>query len=251
VAGVPPDAFSATGQLWGNPIYRWSYHEETDYAWWMKRIAHAFRIYDVVRIDHFRGFESFWVIPEGSTDATAGEWRKGPGDKLFETMRETIGEEMIIAEDLGMLTVAVHEMLSRTGYPGMKVLQFAFDEDATQEYLPHNYTNNYVVYTGTHDNDTSRGWFEKLEPRKQRFVLRYTGAENGHGVVWALIRAAMMSVADTAIIPMQDYLNLGSLARINTPSTIGDNWKWRLMPGELSQALAESMHELAEVYGRL
>ena len=251
VAGVPPDAFSETGQLWGNPIYRWDYHKDTDYAWWMQRIRYAFQLYDVVRIDHFRGFESYWVVPAESTDARIGEWRKGPGDDLFHVMKQTIGDEMIVAEDLGILTVAVRELLERTEYPGMKVLQFAFDADATQEYLPHNYTTNYVVYTGTHDNDTTRGWFDRLDSRRQSFVMNYAGVDNGIGVVWGLIRAAMMSVADTAIIPMQDYLNLGSEARINTPSTIGDNWKWRLAPGQLSQELSQSMRVLAQTFGRI
>ncbi len=250
VSGVPPDAFSSTGQLWGNPIYRWDRHRETEYSWWIRRLARAYELYDLVRIDHFRGFESYWVVPVGCDTAVNGKWCKGPGEDFFQAVADVFGDKVIVAEDLGLLTVAVHELLYSTGFPGMKVLQFAFDEDASQPYLPHNYRRNCVVYTGTHDNDTTRGWFSKLGKDRQEYVMRYVGADHEIGVVWGLIRSAMMSVANTVIIPIQDYLNLDSEARINTPSTVGGNWKWRLRKGEISGELVQSMRLLARTYGR-
>ena len=251
VAGVPPDAFSATGQLWGNPIYRWKYHKATGYDWWMQRLEQMFRLYDVVRIDHFRGFDEYWAVPYGDQDAMGGKWCKGPGYALFKVMKERLGDREIIAEDLGYLTSSVLKLVKRTGYPGMKVLQFAFDGNTENAYLPHNHTNNAVVYTGTHDNDTTRGWYTSSDPEQQELIDKYVGICCSQSATWELIRLAMQSVADTAIIPIQDYLDYGSAARINTPSTLGGNWCWRLVPGELTEELGAKMREFARLYGRI
>lgn len=251
VAGVPPDAFSATGQLWGNPIYRWDYHKKTGYAWWMDRLSYAFKLYDVVRIDHFRGFDEYYTIPYGANTAMEGEWRPGPGAELFRVMEERFGRKKIIAEDLGILTPGVYKLLEDTGYPGMKVLQFAFDGGSGNEYLPHSHVKNTFVYTGTHDNDTTLGWYYSQDDWHKAYICRYLGVRDGSFRSLDMIRAAMMSVADTAIIPMQDYLEKGSEARINTPSTLGDNWKWRLDRGDLQDALAYEIRDLTGLYGRL
>ena len=251
VAGVPPDAFSATGQLWGNPIYNWEYHKATGYEWWIMRLAKIFSLYDVVRIDHFRGFDEYWAIPYGDTTAMNGTWCKGPGYELFKVMKEKLGKKEIIAEDLGYLTKSVLKLVARTGYPGMKVLQFAFEGDASNTYLPHNYTKNSVVYTGTHDNDTTRGWFTGAGKKEKQFVRKYVDIRSSRTATWDLIRIAMQSVADTAIIPIQDYLDIGSAGRINTPSTLGGNWCWRVLPDELDAQLAARMREYAETYGRI
>ena len=251
VAGVPPDAFSATGQLWGNPIYRWKYHKATGYDWWMQRLEQMFRLYDVVRIDHFRGFDEYWAVPYGDQDAMGGKWCKGPGYALFKVMKERLGDKEIIAEDLGYLTSSVLKLVKRTGYPGMKVLQFAFDGNTENAYLPHNHTKNAVVYTGTHDNDTTRGWYTTSDPEQQELIDKYAGICCSQSATWELIRLAMQSVADTAIIPIQDYLDYGSAARINTPSTLGGNWCWRLVPGELTEELGAKMKEFARLYGRI
>lgn len=252
VAGCPPDGFSATGQLWGNPLYDWDYHRETGYDWWVKRMKHCFTLYDIVRVDHFRGFDEYYAIPYGNTTAEIGGWEKGPGFELFRVLKEKLGELKIIAEDLGYLTPSVLELVKKTGYPGMKVLQFAFDSGTENTYLPHHYHSNCVVYTGTHDNQTSKGWYDELPSGKRHFVNEYmdlTGREDR--ACWALIRAALASVADTAIIPVQDYLGLGAEARINEPSTLGDNWHWRLFKGELTEELAVEIKRLTGLYGRL
>ena len=251
VAGCPPDAFSATGQLWGNPLYKWDYHKKTGYKWWMKRIAHCYRLYDVVRIDHFRGFDEYYAIPFGNPTAEKGEWRKGPGIDLFDTMKKELGEKKVIAEDLGFLTKSVIRLVKKTGYPGMKILQFAFDSREESDYLPHNYTNNCIVYTGTHDNDTTRGWFDKLPRNDKKFAKEYLGLKNGKDAVWACIRACFASVSDTVIIPMQDYLELPGYARINTPSTLGGNWVWRMKADALTDELCQKMRDFARIYGRL
>ena len=251
VAGVPPDAFSATGQLWGNPIYRWDYHKKTDYAWWMNRLGYAFELYDVVRIDHFRGFDEYYTIPYGAETALKGEWLPGPGAALFKVMEERFGKKEIIAEDLGILTPSVYKLLKDTGYPGMKVLQFAFDGGNSNEYLPHNHVKNSFVYTGTHDNDTTMGWYQSQDSWHRDYIRRYLGVAGQEFKARDLIRAAMMSVADTAIIPMQDYLEVGSEGRINTPSTLGDNWKWRLGREDLKDSLAWEIREMTETYDRL
>lgn len=250
VAGCPPDAFSATGQLWGNPLYRWDYHEETGFAWWMQRLAHCFDIYDIVRIDHFRGFDEYWAVPYGDETAENGEWKPGPGYKLFEVMKKTLGNRAVIAEDLGFLTPSVLKLVKKTGYPGMKILQFAFDAMGESDYLPHKYPNNCVVYTGTHDNDTVNGWLATLNKKDLAFVKKYVNVKRTPELCETLIRTALGSVADTAIIPMQDYLGLGGEARINTPSTLGGNWEWRMEKDACTEELSKHMLELAWIYGR-
>lgn len=252
VAGCPPDAFSATGQLWGNPLYNWAYHKKTGYDWWLKRIAYCFDLYDIVRIDHFRGFDEYYSIPYGDETAVNGHWEKGPGMDLFDTVQEKLGELDIIAEDLGFLTESVFQLLKDSGYPGMKVLQFAFDPSEDSDYLTYKYQRNCVVYTGTHDNDTTAGWFEKLSDGDREVALRYmnsfyTPKEEQH---WDLIALAMRSTADTCIIPVQDFLGLGSEARINMPSTLGDNWKWRMTKGAFSEELKEKIRRMTKLYGR-
>lgn len=252
VAGCPPDAFSATGQLWGNPLYNWAYHKKTGYDWWLKRIAYCFDLYDIVRIDHFRGFDEYYSIPYGDETAINGHWEKGPGMDLFNTVKEKLGELDIIAEDLGFLTESVFQLLKDSGYPGMKVLQFAFDPSEDSDYLTYKYQRNCVVYTGTHDNDTTAGWFEKLSDGDKEVALRYmnsfyTPKEEQH---WDLIALAMRSTADTCIIPVQDFLGLGSEARINMPSTLGDNWKWRMTKGAFSEELKEKIRRMTKLYGR-
>ena len=251
VAGCPPDAFSATGQLWGNPLYRWDYHKKTGYKWWMKRISQCYRLYDVVRIDHFRGFDEYYAIPYGNPTAEIGEWRKGPGIELFETMKKELGDKKVIAEDLGFLTPSVIKLVKKTGYPGMKILEFAFDSREESDYLPHNYDKNCVVYTGTHDNETTLGWYKALPKADKKFANEYLGIKYARDAVWAMIRLAFGSVSDTAIIPMQDYLELDKTARINTPSTLGGNWVWRMKSDALSKELCQKMHDYARIYGRL
>ena len=252
VAGCPPDAFSATGQLWGNPLYDWEYHKSTGYDWWMKRIGYCYQLYDVVRIDHFRGFDEYYNIPYGDPTAENGKWMPGPGYELFKTMKEKIGDKPVIAEDLGFLTDSVVKLIEDTGYPGMKILQFAFDSRDESGYLPSKYTPNCVVYTGTHDNDTVVGWFNTIEGADKEFAKSYVGiaddAEPDYN--WKFIKSAMASVADTAVIPIQDYLGLGSEARINIPSTLGTNWKWRLKVDACTDELAQRMKELAKECNR-
>ncbi len=253
VAGCPPDAFAATGQLWGNPLYDWDYHKKTGFAWWISRIAHCFKLYDVVRVDHFRGFDEFYAIPAGAENAIKGTWRKGPGYDLFEAIKNALGDVRIIAEDLGFLTPSVLELVEKTGYPGMKVLQFAFDSREPSNYLPHNYNSNCVVYTGTHDNDTTRGWYQVISKEDKAFSIEYmnNGASNEEEIAWDFIRLALGSVASLAIIPMQDFLGLGSEGRINTPSTLGNNWKWRMLRHEFTDELAEKIYRINWVYSRL
>jgi 4-alpha-glucanotransferase len=251
VAGCPPDAFSDIGQVWGNPLYRWDYHEETGYEWWISRLAHCFNIYDIVRIDHFRGFDEYWAIPYGDKTAERGEWRKGPGIKLFQTVKKALGNRQIIAEDLGYLTQSVIKLVKKTGYPGMKVLQFAFDSRESGDYFPYNYEKNCVVYTGTHDNDTVNGWVYDISRKDLALTKKYLNVRRNDGICDAMVRLALGSVADTAIIPMQDYLELGSEARINTPSTLGGNWEWRMDKDACTEKLSQHMLELARVYGRI
>lgn len=253
VAGCPPDAFSETGQLWGNPLYDWGYHEKTGFGWWIRRTDYSFRLYDVVRIDHFRGFDEYYAIPYGEKTAVNGRWEKGPGMKLFQTLKGWFGELSVIAEDLGTLTPSVYELLETSGFPGMKILEFAFDASGSSAYLPHNYKNpNCVVYTGTHDNDTIQGWFEKLEGEDLQFTVEYADIRPGEtkSVNWTFIRLALSSIADLAIIPVQDYLGLGSDARINEPATVGTNWKWRMLDKELTGETAEKCRKMARLYGR-
>ena len=251
IAGCPPDAFSETGQLWGNPLYDWNYMEKTGYKWWIKRVEESLKIYDVVRIDHFRGFESYWEIPYGDTTAINGEWVKGPGIKLFNAIKESLGEINVIAEDLGFLTNEVKEFLEETGFPGMKVLQFAFDEREESNYLPHTYTNNCIAYTGTHDNDTFRGWFELTGNKSDvKYCKEYLALTEEEGYNWGFIRGAWASVADVSIALMQDFLNLGNETRVNFPSTLGGNWKWRIKEGSYNTELADKIYKYTKMYGR-
>ncbi len=254
VAGCPPDAFSRTGQLWGNPLYNWAYHKKTAYAWWMQRIAYCYELYDIVRIDHFRGFDEYYAIPYGSATAEHGKWERGPGYDIFKTMKKTMGEKRVIAEDLGFLTQSVIELVKKTGYPGMKILQFAFDSREESDYLPHNYNKNSIVYTGTHDNDTTVGWYKKLNREDKKFAREYLDIADdtpANVVVWTFIRAALSSVSDTAIIPLQDYLELDETARMNIPSTLGNNWKWRMNTTDMNSNLAERIKKLTKIYGRM
>ncbi len=254
VAGCPPDAFSATGQLWGNPLYDWEYHKRTGYRWWIKRIKHCFELYDVVRFDHFRGVDAYYAIPYKDKTAEFGKWQKGPGFELFRTVYDKLGEVDIIAEDLGYLTDSVRRLVKRTGYPGMKILQFAFDSREDSDYLPHNYDANSVVYTGTHDNDTTAGWIKKLKAADKKMAFEYINRSefsSDRDVAEAFVRLAMSSVSKLCIIPMQDWLGLDSRARINTPSTLGGNWVWRMKNGAFSHSLARKMRRITKLYARL
>lgn len=250
VAGCPPDAFAADGQLWGNPLYNWDVHLKTGCAWWIRRLRHASAVYDVVRIDHFRGFESYYAIPARDKTAVNGVWRKGPGTAFIDVIRRKLPDVRIIAEDLGYLTDDVKALLRASGFPGMKVLQFAFDSREESDYLPHNYTQNSVVYTGTHDNTTTADWELSAPAGDVAFARRYLDVEGGADFTRRFIRAALASVSDTAVIPMPDWLGLGAEARINTPSTLGGNWLWRMDPAALTDALAADILALTKLYGR-
>jgi 4-alpha-glucanotransferase len=248
VAGCPPDAFSPTGQLWGNPLYNWQRHKEFGYNWWIDRIRSATSLYDIVRIDHFRGFEGYYSIPYGHDTAEHGEWRKGPGMDLFNAISQELGSLPIIAEDLGFLTEDVHKLLSDSGFPGMKVLEFAFDPREESNYLPHTYTKNSVVYVGTHDNNTTLGWIDELDKPTLDFCKKYLDTDSD--ILWRMIKTAMSSVSDTAVIQMQDYLELGSEARMNIPSTLGGNWQWRMTKRDTTKKLAEKIADITRTYGR-
>ena len=250
VAGCPPDAFSATGQLWGNPIYDWESMENNQYNWWIKRIKFSFKLYDSMRIDHFRGFESYWEIKNGAENAINGQWIKGPGMKLFNRIKEVLGDLDIIAEDLGFLTEDVYQLIKDSGFPGMKVLQFAFDPREVSDYLPHNYSQNSVVYTGTHDNETSVGWFDSIPKEDFLYTVRYLKLNYDEGLHWGFIRGAWSSVSNLAVAPMQDFLGLDNSARMNKPSTIGDNWTWRMDKNALTDELAQRISDLTELYKR-
>ena len=253
VAGCPPDAFSASGQLWGNPLYDWKKLKKDNYGWWVQRMRHSLKLYDVVRIDHFRGFDEYYAIPYGDKTAENGEWEKGPGMDLFRALHKDIKELRVIAEDLGFLTESVLDMLKESGFPGMKVLQFAFDGSEDSSYHPYKYDSNCVVYTGTHDNETTKGWLENLQGHDLNFVREYINCyeQPVNDCVWALIRTALSSVAELAIIPIQDYLCLGNEARMNAPSTLGDNWKWRLTKNQISETTLYHIREVTRIYGRL
>lgn len=253
VAGCPPDAFAATGQLWGNPLYDWEYHEKTGFAWWIQRLEYCYKLYDVVRVDHFRGFDEYYAIPYGDKTAENGKWRKGPGLELFKAVKKAMGEMSIIAEDLGYLTDSVRQLVKDTGYPGMKVLQFAFDSREESDYLPHNYEHNCVVYTGTHDNNTILGWLDEMAPEDRLLAERYLDHRytRKEDMPWDFIRLAMASVADLAITPIQEFLCLGGEARINRPSTLGTNWKWRLLKGQITHEVTGKMYDMTKLYGRL
>ena len=253
VAGCPPDAFSETGQLWGNPLYRWDYHRRTGFQWWCQRIEHCFRLYDVVRIDHFRGFDEYYSIPFGAETAIGGHWEKGPGMELFRVLKSRLGEKQIIAEDLGFLTESVRQLLKDSGYPGMKVLEFAFDPREETDYLPHSYDRNCVVYTGTHDNETLVQWYKGLDEESKAFAEEYmnNAATPDNEKYWDFVRLAMMSSANTCIIPLQDYLGLDMEARINKPSTLGGNWLWRMEEGMLSEEIIQKIIRLTRISSRL
>ena len=253
VAGCPPDAFSATGQLWGNPLYNWEYHKETGYAWWIQRIAYCLKLYDVVRIDHFRGFDEYYAIPYGDETAVNGKWMPGPGMDLFRAIEAKLGRPEIIAEDLGFLTPSVLKLLKDSGFPGMKVLQFAFDARESSNYLPHTYPTNCVVYTGTHDNDTTRGWYHEVGKDARDFAKEYMCKPrlDEDTLAGDFIAMAMSSVADLCVIPMQDYLNLGSSARINIPSTLGGNWVWRMTKKQFSDSVVDEIARVTKLYGRM
>ena len=248
VAGCPPDAFAADGQLWGNPLYDWPRHEAEHFAWWKRRMKHATSIYDVVRIDHFRGFESYYSIPAGNTTAAGGKWVKGPDRAFIDAMHEALGQGGIIAEDLGYLTPEVKTMLAASGYPGMKIMQFAFDSREPGNYLPYTYTRNSVVYTGTHDNVTTEGWRATASPEDVHYACRYLRCAP-KDLTEAMIAACLSCVSDMAIIPMADWLHLGAEARINTPSTQGSNWQWRLNT-PLTSLLADHIADLTVLYDR-
>ena len=250
VAGVPPDYFSATGQLWGNPLYDWEALAQSGYAWWIERLRSSFGLYDIIRIDHFRGFAACWEVPAGEATAVNGQWVDGPGEALFEAVEAALGKLPIIAEDLGVITPDVLELRDRFGFPGMKILHFAFDSGPDNPYLPHNIERSSVIYTGTHDNDTTVGWYSRLTDSERQRILHYLDSP-GKTIAWDLIRAALASVADTAIIPLQDVLSLGSEAKMNAPGTVGGNWSWRYQAGDLNDGHAARLLDLTEIYGRL
>lgn len=250
VAGVPPDYFSKTGQLWGNPLYNWEELASRGYAWWVERFRSSFALYDIVRVDHFRGFEAYWEVPAKEKTAINGRWVKGPGGALFAALKGAFGTLPIIAEDLGVITPEVETLRDSFGFPGMKILQFAFDSGPDNPYLPHNYVHNCVVYTGTHDNDTTAGWFHSLDAKQRKNVLNYTGS-SGRDVSWEIIRIALASVADTAILPLQDVMALDGSARMNLPGTALGNWSWRFEAGALRKEIAKRLSELTKLYGRI
>lgn len=251
VAGCPPDAFSDDGQLWGNPLFRWDVMKKDDYAWWTRRIKAMSELYDIIRIDHFRGFDSYYAIPAKDKTAKNGQWKQGPGMDLFYQLEKKLGKLPIIVEDLGFLTPSVHKLLEDSGFPGMKVIQFAFDSREESNYLPHTYNSHCVVYTGTHDNDTVMGWMKTAPKASVKYAKEYLNLTRSEGYNWGMMRAAWSSVADMAIVPMQDLLGLGSEARINTPSTLGNNWKWRATPDQINASLAKKLRYYMQMYGRV
>ncbi len=251
VSGCPPDAFSEEGQLWGNPLYDWKKMKENGYAWWVKRLKYALKCYDVVRIDHFRGFESYYSIPANDVTAKNGKWVKGPDMAIFKEFKKQLGDNLpIIAEDLGFLTPQVKKLLKNTGYPGMKILQFAFDGDKNNDYLPYNHPKNSFVYTGTHDNDTIIGWCEAAPENEVKLAEQFLNAKKGDSFNWAMMRAALMSSADTCILMMPDLLGLGPSGRINTPGTVGGNWDLRIDGNCINDWLSKIVADITALYGR-
>jgi 4-alpha-glucanotransferase len=249
VAGVPPDYFSPTGQLWGNPLYRWDVHARSGYSWWIARLKAVLQLVDIIRLDHFRGFAGYWEVPAGMPTAEIGRWAPGPGIDFFNHVQNALGDLPLIAEDLGVITPDVVEIRERFQLPGMKIFQFAFSTDATDRFLPHNYTQNCVTYTGTHDNDTSLGWYQSAPEEERDYLRRYLGRDE-HNIVWEMMRAIWSSVAVFAIAPMQDVLNLGTQARMNFPGRPSGNWSWR-MPGDaLTEHLKGRLLEYNQIYGR-
>ena len=256
VAGVPPDGFSPTGQLWGNPLYRWEAHRETGYQWWITRLWYCFELYDVVRIDHFRGFDEYFSIPYGSETAAEGHWEKGPGIELFRAVEQALGKREIIAEDLGYMSETVRQLVRDSGFPGMKVLEFAFDSRDTgsaSDYLPHNYPVNSVAYTGTHDNETLVSWYQTVTDAERAMVrdYLYDYATPEEQLYKSMIALILRSAAATCIVPMQDWLGLDNSARINKPSTVGQNWRWRLKKTQLTKKLQKEICQLTTRYGRM
>jgi 4-alpha-glucanotransferase len=254
MAGVPPDYFSATGQLWGNPVYNWDKLQATNFAWWIERFKATMQYVDIVRIDHFRGFEAYWQVPAGETTAMNGEWVKAPGFEFFEALAAGLGSLPVMAEDLGIITPEVEELRDRFQFPGMRILQFAFTGDPNHSYLPHNYVANSVVYPGTHDNDTAIGWWTAASPKEKQQVAQYLGYDRPEDISeihWEMIRMALASVADLAILPLQDLLGLGSEGRMNDPSVNAGQWRWRYGSSEqLSQEIGGRLGELTRLYGR-
>ncbi|MCK8823459.1 4-alpha-glucanotransferase [Fuchsiella alkaliacetigena] len=250
VAGVPPDYFSATGQLWGNPLYDWEELKSEDYQWWIDRFSSLLELVDIIRLDHFRGFESYWAVPYGEETAINGTWEPGPGGEFFTQLEVELGELPIIAEDLGVITEEVEQLRDDFDLPGMKVLQFAFDSGEDNNYLPHNYPQNSVVYTGTHDNDTTLGWYNSLPAGDREYVQQYLNFEGSEDICWQLLRAAWSSVAVMAIAPLQDLLALGSEARMNTPGITAGNWQWRYQASQLESGVGDKLRELTRIYHR-
>lgn len=256
IAGCPPDGFSADGQLWGNPLYRWDYHKNTNYDWWVSRMSYCFKLYDVIRIDHFRGFDEYFSIPAEDKTAHNGHWEKGPGIDLFNVIKQRLGEKAIIAEDLGYMTDTVRQLVKDSGYPNMKVLEFAFDSrdsSGAGEYLPHNYNPNCVCYTGTHDNETIYGWLSSIKKAERKMICTYLDRPDAtdEELAKGLIRLAVSSVANMCVIPIQDYLMLDNSARINFPSTMGTNWRWRMVKEDLTKDLPKEIKNLCKLYGRV
>jgi 4-alpha-glucanotransferase len=249
VAGVPPDYFSPTGQLWGNPLYRWDVHKESGYQWWLERLRSVLSMVDIVRLDHFRGYAGYWEVPGDAETAENGHWVPGPGKHFFEQVRQALGELPIIAEDLGVITPDVVELREHFGLPGMKILQFSFEGDPSDPFLPHNYPRNCVVYTGTHDNDTALGWYQRVSEKARDFYRRYL-ARSGNDVSWDLIRACWSSVAVFALAPLQDFLSLGNQARMNYPGNPSGNWTWRMPADSLGGGLSARIREINYLYSR-
>ena len=255
IAGCPPDSFNADGQVWGNPLYRWDYHRQTGFHWWVTRMWYSYQLYDVVRIDHFRGFDEFFAIPADTGRAADGVWDKGPGMELFNALRANLGDLDVIAEDLGLITPTVRQMVTDSGFPNMKVLQFAFDEDdigGVNDYLPHNYNQNCVVYTGTHDNETMHGWWQGLPKSRKELIRDYLSDHDtpNKRMYLKLINLAMMSSAKICIIPVQDWLGLDNSARMNQPGTVEINWQWRLLPSQTTPQLKDEIARVTKRFGR-
>jgi 4-alpha-glucanotransferase len=250
ISGVPPDYFSEDGQLWGNPVFNWRRNRHTGFAWWIQRTRGTLDLVDIIRIDHFRGFAASWSVPAGSETAAGGYWTRGPGQDVFDAIRTELGEIEIIVEDLGLITLDVTALRDALGYPGMKVLHFAFDGDPANMYLPHTYESNCVVYSGTHDNDTTIGWFATLDDKTRQQIQAYLGRD-GADIAWDLMRLAFSSVADLAIVPLQDVLRLGTDARMNRPGRPMGNWSWRFREEAMTDGLANGVRQSAELYGRV
>ena len=250
VSGVPPDYFSEEGQLWGNPLYNWDAMKEDGYGWWIRRVGGAAKLYDILRIDHFRGFESYWAVPAEETTAKNGHWVKGPGMGLVGVLTGWFSNVQFIAEDLGFLTDEVKQLLQDSGLPGMKVLEFAFDSREPSNYLPHTYNTNCVCYAGTHDNTTLAAWRHEADPDDVEMAIRYLGLNEEEGFVWGILRGGISSVADLFVAQMQDYLELGAESRMNTPGVLGGNWQWRMKEGQITEELTRKIADMAWIYGR-